>query len=161
ASPARGPMSSTVSMVRGAPAWCATAARTRMFVSSVLREHFRAADRTQSFPLSCAGMDLDTEFRAARERFDAGRIEGAELASVYVAERVRRSAPRRWIQGPRRPALDVGSRASEIVRVFATRDIYRLPRTVSEALVAWAAGRRDVEVAFSLPSPREVLALQA
>ncbi len=45
--------------------------------------------------------------------------------------------------------------------LFATRDLYRLPRTVSEALVAWAAGRRRVDLLFTLPSPREVLAMQA
>jgi hypothetical protein len=86
---------------------------------------------------------------------------GAELACAYVAERIQRDAPRRWIQGPRRPALDPGDGASELVRLFATRDLYRLPRPVSEALVAWAAGRRRVEVLTSLPSPRALLALQA
>jgi hypothetical protein len=86
---------------------------------------------------------------------------GVELASAYVAERVRREAPRRWVQGPRRPALDVGDGASETLRLFATRDLYRLPRAVSEALVAWAAGRRRVTVLTSLPTAPEVLAMQA
>jgi hypothetical protein len=85
----------------------------------------------------------------------------AELACAYVAERVRRDAPRRWIQGPRRPPLDPGEGASELLQLFATRDIYRLPRTVSEALVAWGAGRRQVEVFTAVPSPRAVLGLQA
>jgi hypothetical protein len=86
---------------------------------------------------------------------------GAELACAYVAERVRREAPRRWIQGPRRPPLDAGEGASEVLRLFATRDLYRLPRVVSEALVAWARGRRRVTVLSCLPSPPEVLAMQA
>lgn len=85
----------------------------------------------------------------------------AELACAYVAERVRRDAPRRWLQGPRRPALDPGEGASELVRLFATRDVYKLPRSVSEALVAWAAGRRKVDLLFSVPSPHAVLSLQA
>jgi hypothetical protein len=85
----------------------------------------------------------------------------AEIACAYVAERVRREAPRRWIQGPRRPPLDPGGRASDLVRLFATRDIYRLPRAVSEAIVAWAAGARRVELLRSLPTARQVLALQA
>jgi hypothetical protein len=88
-------------------------------------------------------------------------LSDVELACTYVAERVRREAPRRWIQGPRRPQLDPGEGASELVRLFATRDIYRLPRSVSEALVAWARGRRRVGVFLSLPAPREVLSMQA
>jgi hypothetical protein len=85
----------------------------------------------------------------------------AELACAFVAERVRREAPRRWIQGPRRPALDPGEGASDLVLLFATRDVYRLPRPVSEALVAWARGERRVELLDALPSPRAVLAMQA
>jgi hypothetical protein len=104
---------------------------------------------------------VDLAFSLARARFAAGDLSGAELASVYVAERVRRAAPRAWIQGPRRPMLDAGARASELTQLFATRELYRLPRPVAEALVAWARGRRQVEVFFSLPSPGAVLALQA
>lgn len=104
---------------------------------------------------------MDLSFPLARERFAAGALSGADLACVYVAERVRRDAPRCWVQGPRRPVLDAGDRASDLVRIFATRDLYRLPRPVAEALVAWAAGRRQVEVFFSLPPPSAVLALQA
>lgn len=85
----------------------------------------------------------------------------AEMACVYVAEHVRRDAPRRWLQGPRRPALDPGEGASELLRLFATREIYRLPRIVAEALVAWAAGRRRVDLLFAVPAPRAVLGLQA
>ena len=104
---------------------------------------------------------MEIDFPLARERYAAGDLGAAELACAYVADRVRRDAPRRWIQGPRRPALDPGEGASELVRLFAARDIYRLPRPVSEALVAWAAGERRVALAFSLPSPRDVLVLQA
>jgi hypothetical protein len=88
-------------------------------------------------------------------------VPDAELACAYVAERVRRDAPRRWLQGPRRPTLDPGEHASELLQLFATRDLYRLPRAVSEALVAWAAGRRRVSLWRTLPTPRDVLALQA
>jgi hypothetical protein len=88
-------------------------------------------------------------------------LASVERTCAYLAERVRREAPRCWVQGPRRPALDPGPEAPEIVRLFATRDIYRLPRSVSEALVAWARGERDVVLLPALPAPREVLALQA
>jgi hypothetical protein len=104
---------------------------------------------------------VEIDFALARDRHASGRLGAAELACAYVADRVRRAAPRRWLQGPRRPALDPGEGASDLVRLFASRDLYRLPRRVSEALVAWAAGARRVAVAFSLPTPREVLALQA
>ena len=83
------------------------------------------------------------------------------IACAYVAERVRREAPRRWVQGPRCPPLDPGEHASELIRLFAARDIYRLPRAVSEAIVAWATGARRVELWRTLPRARQILAMQA
>ncbi|MFT3772113.1 MAG: hypothetical protein QM820_42450 [Minicystis sp.] len=47
------------------------------------------------------------------------------------------------------------------MRLFATRELSGLPRAASEALVAWAAGRRRVELGFAMPTPRELLAMQA
>jgi hypothetical protein len=91
----------------------------------------------------------------------ADTVADVERTCAYLAEHVRREAPRCWVQGPRRPALDPGPDAPEIVRLFATRDIYRLPRSVSEAVAAWARGERDVELLTALPTPRAVLALQA
>ena len=104
---------------------------------------------------------MDVDWERARAAFAAGDLSAAELACTYVADRVRRDAPRRWVQGPRRPVLDAGERPGPLVQLFAERDLYRLPRSVSEALVAWAAGRRQVAVLFELPSPQAVLAMQA
>ncbi len=104
---------------------------------------------------------MDVDWESARQSFRAGELSGAELSCTYVASRVQRGAPRRWVQGPRRPALEPGPGAGPLVRLFATRDLYRLPRSVSEALVAWAAGRRRVELSFALPSPEAVLGMQA
>ncbi|APR77820.1 Hypothetical protein A7982_03167 [Minicystis rosea] len=104
---------------------------------------------------------MDLAWDDARAAFAAGHMGGAELACAFVADRVRRAAGRRWLQGPRRPALDPGADAPELVRLFATRELFGLPRAAPEALVAWAAGRRRVELGFSMPSPRTLLAMQA
>jgi hypothetical protein len=104
---------------------------------------------------------VELEWESAKAAFAARRIGGAELACVYVADRARRASAGRWLEGPRRPALDVAPGAPEVVRLFAERELHRLPRTVGDALVAWAGGRRRAEVCFTLPSPRAVLAMQA
>lgn len=96
----------------------------------------------------------------ARAAFDAGDLGDAELACVYVADRVRRAAGASWLQGPRRPALPCEG-ASPPVRLFAERELHKVPRAAPEALVAWAAGRRPVDLIFDVPEPRRVLALQA
>jgi len=104
---------------------------------------------------------MDLAWETARASWEAGRIGGAELACAFVADRVRRRAGRRWLQGPRRAAVDPGAGAAEIVRVFATRELFGLPRAAQDALVAWAAGRRRVELGFAMPPPRALLAMQA
>jgi hypothetical protein len=86
---------------------------------------------------------------------------GAELACHYVAERVQRIAGKRWLQGPRKDGLPAPEGAPEIVRQVAARELFGLPPAAPRALVAWAAGRRPVELRFDVPTPREVLAMQA
>lgn len=103
---------------------------------------------------------MDVDWEEARAAFEAGRIGGAELACTYVASRVRRVAGPRWLQGPRKPALDAAG-APPLVRIFAERELHRLPRPVAGALVGWAMGSRPVELLFAIPTPRAVLALQA
>src|SRR5262249_9657116 len=58
------------------------------------------------------------------------------------------------------PPLPCAS-ASPWVRLFAERELYRIARAVHEALVGWADGQRPLALLFHVPSPREVLALQA
>lgn len=103
----------------------------------------------------------DASWENARADHAARRIGDAELASAYVAERVRKRAGARWIQGPRRPKLDPGEGAPALVQLFAERELAGLPRAAAEALVAWFAGRRRVELGFAAPSPRALLAMQA
>jgi hypothetical protein len=103
---------------------------------------------------------VDIDWESAKAAFAAKRIGGAELACVYVADRARRASPR-WLEGPRRPPLAAAPGAPEVVRTFAERELHRLPRTVGDALVAWAGGRLEAEVCFDLPAPRAVLAMQA
>jgi hypothetical protein len=97
----------------------------------------------------------------ARAAFDEGRIGGAELACLYVAERVQRIAGKRWLQGPRKAVLPIGDDAPEIVRQMAARELFGLPPAAPQALVAWAAGLRPVELRFDIPTPRQLLAMQA
>ncbi len=104
---------------------------------------------------------MEIDYESAKAAFSAQRIGGAELACVYVADRARRASARRWLEGPRRPPLDAPAGAPEVVRLFAEREIHRVPQVVGGALVAWAAGRRRAEVCFTLPAPRAVLAMQA
>lgn len=104
---------------------------------------------------------MEMAWEGACQAFASGAMGAAELACVFVADRVRRLSGARWLQGPRRPALDAGPGAPEIVRLFATRELFGLPRAANEALVAWAAGRREVELCFAMPAPRALLSMQA
>jgi hypothetical protein len=87
-------------------------------------------------------------------------LAASERACAYLTEHVRRAAGARWLQGARVPpiACDV---ASEPVRLFATKRLCKIEDAVSKGLVAWAHGRRDVVLLERVPTPREVLALQA
>jgi hypothetical protein len=96
----------------------------------------------------------------ARAAHAAGRIGDAELACTYVAERVHRAAGARWLQAERSPAIAVASPAPA-VRLFADRELCRVPRAVPSALCAWADGARPVDLLFRVPTPRELLQLQA
>src|SRR5258706_15932358 len=87
-------------------------------------------------------------------------MHAAELACVYVAERVRAAGGHRWDQGARKPAIAVASTAPA-VRLFAERRLLGVVEPAARALVAWARGERDVVLLFDVPAARDVLALQA
>src|SRR5262249_48143885 len=88
------------------------------------------------------------------------RLTDAELACVYITSRVRDRAGCRWLQTQRNPPLPCGL-ASPWVRLFAERGLFRVPPAVHDPVVGWANGARPLELLFHVPSPREVLALQA
>ncbi len=102
----------------------------------------------------------DLRYDEARAAHAEGRVGDAELACVYVAARVHRAAGARWLQAKRSPPLPTGKLAPA-VRIFAEREIWRLPRAVPSALCAWADGARPVDLLFRVPTPRELLRLQA
>ncbi len=111
--------------------------------------------------------ERDAEAIAARLRYDEaraahaeGRVGDAELACTYVAERVHRAAGSRWLQAEIHPPRPASSRAPA-VRLFAERELCRVPRAVPAALCAWADGERPVDLLFRVPTPRELLRLQA
>src|SRR5262245_4824990 len=64
----------------------------------------------------------------------AARLSDVELACAYILDRVRARAGRRWLQAARNPPLPCAS-ASPWVRLFAERELYRIPRAVHDALV--------------------------
>lgn len=47
------------------------------------------------------------------------------------------------------------------MRLFAEHRLRRLPEAVPSALIAWSEGQRRVDLLFHVPTPRDVLALQA
>jgi len=51
--------------------------------------------------------------------------------------------------------------SSDPVRLFATKRLCKIEDAVSKGLVAWAHGEREVVLLERVPTPREVLALQA
>ena len=97
----------------------------------------------------------------ARAAFDAGELSAAELCAEYVAGRAERLASHRFRQAPRVPALACAPDAHPRVRLLAERELRGLPRAVGSAVVAWAHGERPVDLLFTIPTPRDVLALQA
>lgn len=99
-------------------------------------------------------------YAEARAAHAEGRIGDAELACTYVAERVHRAAGSRWLQADRRPPHPVASPAPA-VRLFAERELCRVPRAVPTALCAWSDGERPVDLLFRVPTARELLRLQA
>jgi hypothetical protein len=102
----------------------------------------------------------ELRYDEARIAHAEGRVSDAELACTYVAARVHRAAGARWLQARRSPPLPTKVLAPA-VRLFAEREIWRLPPAVPSALCAWADGARPVDLLFSVPTPRELLRLQA
>ena len=86
----------------------------------------------------------------------------ASVACAYIEARVRRASGTRWLQGPRVPPLQTPpAGASPSVKLFAEHRLHRVPSAVARALVAWARGERLVDLLYRVPTPREVVALQA
>ena len=91
---------------------------------------------------------------------DPSAGDDAEIACAYVADRVKRAAGRKWLQGRWAPPL--ACRADTVnARLFAEHRLYRIERVVATALVSWADGARPVDLLFHVPSARDVLAMQA
>ncbi len=87
-------------------------------------------------------------------------MSDAEIACEYIAARVRAVAGARWLQGAMCPALTTAV-TTPGVRLFAEHRLWRIERAVASGLVAWAAGERNVDLLYAVPTSREVLALQA
>jgi hypothetical protein len=121
----------------------------------------RSRRRTVQKP-ELEALELEAGVRSAEGRaaYAEGRISGAELACIYIAERVRRSAGGRFLQAELRPPLPSTS-TSPWVRLFAEHALYRIPSAVPQALLSWAEGSRPVDLLFHVPSPGDVLSVQA
>lgn len=106
------------------------------------------------------GIALGLRYDEARAAHAEGRISDAELACTYVAARTHRKAGARWLQARRTTPIALASIAPS-VRLFADREIWRLPPAVPSALCAWADGARRVDLLFRVPTARELLRLQS
>jgi hypothetical protein len=106
------------------------------------------------------GIARELRYDEARLAHSEGRASDAELACTYVAARTHRKAGARWLQARRTSPLPLASSAPS-VRLFADREIWRLPPAVPSALCAWADGTRRVDLLFRVPTPRELLRLQS
>lgn len=102
----------------------------------------------------------ELRYDEARAAHAEGRVGDAELACTYVATRVHRAGGARWLQAQRTTPHPTASRALA-VRLFADRELWRMPRAVPSALCAWADGERRVDLLFRVPTPRELLRLQS
>ncbi|MEO8877328.1 MAG: hypothetical protein ABI461_17165, partial [Polyangiaceae bacterium] len=78
----------------------------------------------------------------------------------FVADRVRASAPHRWLQGAHKPAFACDVTAPAVV-LFSTTRLRNVPEDVAHGLVEAAHGRRPLHVLDSAPTPNELLAMQA
>ncbi len=106
------------------------------------------------------GIARELRYDEVRLAHAEGRVGDAELACTYVAARTHRQAGARWLQARRTLPLPLASLAPA-VRLFADRELWRLPRAVPSALCAWADGERLVDLLFRVPTPRELLRLQS
>jgi hypothetical protein len=89
-----------------------------------------------------------------------GDEAAGEIACAFVVERLRERAGPRLLQAPRRTPLPCSSK-HPAAELLARRNLRCLPESAARALVAWASCDRDVDLLRRVPTPRDVLALQA
>jgi hypothetical protein len=89
-----------------------------------------------------------------------GRIGDGDLACAYVADRVRRAHPKRWLQAPRPSPLPCAS-TYPVSIALAARHLRGVCGEASAALAGWASGARPAVLYRRVLTAREVLTLQA
>jgi hypothetical protein len=87
-------------------------------------------------------------------------ISDAELTTAFLKENVRLKCGTRLWQGRWNPELG-GPELGPIVHEIACKRLCRVPQSVTEGLVAWQQGKRKVQLLFGVPTPEELLAMQA
>jgi len=88
-----------------------------------------------------------------------GPLVGA-AACVYVLRGARQTAPRRWKQGSRTPPDSPGM-TEPAAQWLAERHVYRVEQHVAAGLLAWTRNERRLVALAHVPTPQQVLALQA
>ena len=91
--------------------------------------------------------------------YQEGTISGPELVSCYLIEKTRQRAGSIWRQGKRAASLPRVS--SPGLDLIAAQRLYKIPEPAAQALCAWSLGQRRVELLFTMPTPLEILTLQA
>lgn len=103
---------------------------------------------------------LEARWQALRQLVPGhGPLVGA-AACVYVLRGARQTAPRRWKQGSRTPPDSPGTK-EPAAEWLATRHVYRVEQHVAAGLLAWTRNERRLVALTHVPTPQQVLALQA
>ena len=84
-----------------------------------------------------------------------------ELAAAYVVYGAKRTAGKRWQQGPRDTPFATRLGCSDVVQFLAENRVFRVEHQVAQCLVAWDAGDRPLDLLAHVPAPLEVLRAQS
>jgi hypothetical protein len=102
---------------------------------------------------------LEASYQETLMAFQCGVVSGPELISCYLIEQTKRRAGPIWRQGRRISALSHVSSPS--LDLIAEQRLYKIPEPAAQALCAWSLEQRCVELLFAVPTPLEILTLQA
>jgi hypothetical protein len=87
-------------------------------------------------------------------------VTDAETTATFLLERVRATRGSLWDEGKSRVAV-VAPPSGPALRTFAERRVRGVPEDVARGLLAWDRGERPVDLLFTIPTARQVLARQA
>ena len=102
---------------------------------------------------------FEASYQEALLAFQDGTLSGPELVSCYLIEKTKKRAGSIWKQGKR--AASLAHVPSPSLDLLAAQRLYKIPEPAAQALCAWSLGLRRVDLLFTVPTPLEILTLQA